>query len=125
MKIKLLFTFSAALGLSLAARSQTYKFDFGAGKPQQGYKQVSANSNYNAETGYGFEFSSDLLAPSVKTKTSAQDDYITSSKPFYFSVKLPDGNYNVKVSLGDKNGGVRYYDQSRMQKTDGGESRNC
>ena len=30
--------------------------------------------------------------------------YITSDKPIYFSVLLPEGNYDVKVLLGDKKG---------------------
>jgi lysophospholipase L1-like esterase len=33
-----------------------------------------------------------------------EDDFITSIKPFYFSVKLPDGNYNVRLTVGDKFG---------------------
>jgi lysophospholipase L1-like esterase len=31
-------------------------------------------------------------------------DFITSKKPFYFSVKLADGNYDVKLLLGDIKG---------------------
>ena len=31
-------------------------------------------------------------------------DFITSSKPFTFDTNLPDGNYDVTVSLGDNNG---------------------
>lgn len=89
---------------SMAAVSQTYKFDFGTGKAPQGYTLVSPGTKYSPETGYGFEFSSELNSAGAKTKSSAQDDYITSNKPFYFSVKLPEGNFNVKVLLGDKTG---------------------
>jgi lysophospholipase L1-like esterase len=31
-------------------------------------------------------------------------DYITSPKPFFFSIKLPEGNYDVKLILGDAKG---------------------
>jgi len=90
--------------VSIYGQGQAYRFDFGTGKAQQGYTLVSPETKYSSETGYGFEFSSALTSAATKTKSSAQDDYITSSKPFYFSVKLPEGNYNVKVLLGDKAG---------------------
>lgn len=81
-----------------------YKFDLGSGKVQPGYTQVLPETTYTPQRGYGFEFSSDLSAQSSNGKDALRDDYITSSKPFYFSVKLPEGNYNVKVLLGDKKG---------------------
>jgi lysophospholipase L1-like esterase len=31
-------------------------------------------------------------------------DFITSDKPFYFSVVLPEGNYNIQLNLGDSKG---------------------
>ncbi len=40
----------------------------------------------------------------LQQKQAAEHAYVTSDKPFYFSVKVPEGNYNVKVTLGDKNG---------------------
>ena len=52
--------------------------------------------------GYGFDkYSTDLQSGDGKTKNAILTDYISSTKPFYFSVKLPDGNYDVKVILGD------------------------
>jgi hypothetical protein len=55
-------------------------FDFDLTKPQP---------VYNDETGYGYDV---LPAPDKKKPT----------EPFYFSVKVPDGNYRVKVVLGGK-----------------------
>ena len=81
-----------------------FKFDFGAAKPQKGYTLVTPGSNYSNLRGYGFEFSSALRSNNVSKKSKAEDDYITSNKPFYFSVKLTEGNYNVRVIVGDKNG---------------------
>lgn len=95
----------ALLMLPLSCFAQTaFKFDFGSGPVAKGYTQVLPETKYNAQTGYGFEFSSNLLSKSYNGKDALRDDYITSDKPFYFSVKLPDGNYNVKVILGDKEG---------------------
>jgi lysophospholipase L1-like esterase len=86
-------------------KAQTnFKFDFGKGPTEKGYTLVSTDTKYNKEKGYGFEFSSDLISSGIDKKKKAEDDYITSNKPFYFSVKLSEGNYNVKVCLGDKNG---------------------
>lgn len=28
-------------------------------------------------------------------------DFITSNKPFYFSVAIPEGNYDITLNLGD------------------------
>ena len=50
---------------------------------------------YSAEKGFGFE-------PGVELKLGS--NYVTSDKPFSFSVKLPEGNYNVTVKLGDQAG---------------------
>lgn len=91
--------------LPLCCFAQTErKFDFGSGPVAKGYTQVLPETKYSPQTGYGFEFSSDLTSQSYNGKDAVRDDYITGTKPFYFSVKLPEGNYNVKVILGDKEG---------------------
>ncbi|HUC83122.1 MAG TPA: rhamnogalacturonan acetylesterase [Flavisolibacter sp.] len=97
---------STFLFAAIVANAQTYKFDFGAAhsKVKPGYTQVVPESVYTAAKGYGFEFSSNLTAQAYKGTDDLRDDFITSSKPFYFSVKLPEGNYTVKVILGDRKG---------------------
>lgn len=101
---KLTLSFSL-LSIAFFSVAQTsFKFDFGSGPVQQGYTQVLADTKYSPHKGYGFEFSSELTSQFYKGKDALKDDYITSDKPFYFSVKLPEGNYNVKVIAGDKNG---------------------
>lgn len=87
-----------------ASHSQSWKFDFGSGPVAAGYTQVVPETKYSPATGYGFEFSQALASQSYSGKDALRDDYITSSAPFYFSVKLPDGAYNLKVILGDKEG---------------------
>ena len=73
---KLLTTLVAMMPLTLAAQT----FDFDLTKPQP---------VYNAEQGFGYDV---LPAPDKKNP----------AVPFYFSVKVPDGNYRVKVELGGK-----------------------
>lgn len=82
---------------------QTLKFDFGNGRVKKGYTAVTPESKFANEKGYGFTAESEVTAVDRGGK-SVNDDYITSTKPFYFSVNLPNGNYDVKIILGDKKG---------------------
>mgnify|MGYP002621026548 CR=1 FL=1 len=61
--------------LPMTALGQTYDFDMTQLQPV-----------YDAQTGYGYDI---LDAPTAN-----------SVEPFYFSVKVPDGNYKVRVVLG-------------------------
>lgn len=87
----------------IAVKAQTYKFDFGNGRVKKGYTAVTPESKFANEKGYGFTNGSEVTAVDRGGKT-VNDDYITSTKPFYFSVNLPDGNYDLKIILGDKKG---------------------
>lgn len=98
------FILFASLLIATAGHSQSRKFDFGSGPVAAGYTQVLPETKYNPQTGYGFEFSEALTSQAYSGKDALRDDYITGNAPFYFSVKLPDGTYNVKVILGDKEG---------------------
>jgi len=54
---------------------------------------------YSDKGGYGYDLTN---APDVKSITSAKLPSGGSVPPFYFSVKVPDGNYRVTVVLGSK-----------------------
>ena len=84
-----------------------HKFDFGSGRVAKGYVQVLPEHSYNSERGFGFEYSSNLVSRNYNGKNPLLDDFITSDKPFYFSIRLGEGNYNISVVLGDKNGTSR------------------
>jgi lysophospholipase L1-like esterase len=51
---------------------------------------------YSKDRGYGFE-------PGATTAATA-NGFVTSDKPFYFSIAEPEGNYKVTVTLGDPAG---------------------
>jgi lysophospholipase L1-like esterase len=53
---------------------------------------ISPTNFYSDSTGYGFE---------PESRVVATNGCITSAEPFYFSVRLPEGNYRVMVSLGN------------------------
>jgi lysophospholipase L1-like esterase len=99
---------SALLGSSLGAAAQpaasARKFDFGPGKAAAGYQQVLPTAVYSKETGFGFDFGTAPTGVDRGGKNALTGDFVTSPKPFYFSVAVPEGNYNVTVTLGDLKG---------------------
>jgi len=78
----------------------SWKFDFGPGVVADGYKQVTSTSIYSRETGYGFEPGTRTTCIDLAKKDALRSDFCTSDLPIYFSVALPEGNYNVTVTLG-------------------------
>jgi lysophospholipase L1-like esterase len=93
--IGILSSIILAAGSAVACAQTTFKFDFGGGKGVAGAIPISPTNFYSAETGYGFEPGANV---------AMEDQSIISTNPFYFSVKLPEGNYKVWVLLGDKAG---------------------
>ncbi|GEN75295.1 rhamnogalacturonan acetylesterase [Chryseobacterium hagamense] len=80
-----------------------FKFDFGGNRFEKGYIPVTSTSKFDKKVGYGFMDISGLQ--SVDNGGNAlTGDFITGNKPFYFSVVLPEGNYTVKLNLGDTEG---------------------
>jgi len=103
MKTTFISTISFLLCYFSMAQKPVFKFDFGSGKTAPGYIQINSETKFNYATGYGFDPGS--VVESVDRGGNAlTGDFITGKKPFYFSVKLPDGNYDVKVYLGDTKG---------------------
>lgn len=80
MMRKLLFALMVLAPAALSAQT----FDFDLTKPQP---------VYNEQDGYGYDVQP---APNMKKPTAA---------PFYFSVRVPDGNYLVRVTMGGVKGG--------------------
>jgi lysophospholipase L1-like esterase len=67
-----------------------FRFDFG--------RDARASGMYSDERGHGFDFGS---------KVVRDGDCVTSARegePLFFSVKAPEGNYRVTVTLGDSQG---------------------
>ena len=91
------FLLSIVTGLLLATAdfSQTKKFAFGHKVSDKAVRSVSATDLYSKERGYGFE---------LGAKVNCGDTVMgcSSERPFYFSVAVPEGNYRVTVTLGDK-----------------------
>lgn len=74
------------------------KFAFGP-TPLPGWTQLTPAMTYSNQPGFGFEPGADLKFVPGAGDPLAQA--ITSDKPFFFSVALPEGNYKVTVTLGN------------------------
>ena len=94
----------AAIALAQQAAPEpprtNFKFDFGPGPIAPGYTQVLPATIYSREPGYGFEPGSKVSCVE-RGKDALRGDLCASNQPFFFSVALPEGNYNVTVTFGD------------------------
>jgi lysophospholipase L1-like esterase len=95
--VLLLFLFTQVLS---AQPKTDYKFSFGS-KEVPGYIKVDPSVKYSDEKGYGFDFGTIPVAIARDTKKPLTSGFVTSDKPFFFSVALTEGNYNIKVLTGD------------------------
>ncbi len=84
------FTFCLfAIWFTFTLNAQTYKFDFTNNKTvKAGYQKITPANIYSEETGYGYDLG---FLPDEKNGT-----------PFFFSVKVPDGNYKMTAVVGRK-----------------------
>jgi lysophospholipase L1-like esterase len=103
MKRTLILCFGLVLVWGVKAQHPSYKFDFGTDVSKKGYIAVNPTNQYSEEKGYGFHRVEGLRAV-IRNGKDVRADFITSSKPFSFSVKLPEGNYDVRLLLGDPKG---------------------
>jgi lysophospholipase L1-like esterase len=79
-----------------------FKFDFGPGKAREGFTPVSAETVYSTERGYGFDLASKPVGIERGGSDPLTDGLVTTAEaPFFFSVKVPEGNYKITVTLGD------------------------
>ncbi len=104
MMIKQSFLVFVLCCLYTNSNAQIHKrFSFGATQNIQGYINVLPTNLYNNELGYGFE-SLESITSVHRGGQKLGSDFITGNKPFYFSVNLPEGNYQVTLLMGDSKG---------------------
>lgn len=63
---------------------------------------VTQECLYSPKAGYGFDFNTTPRPSRSINKDDNLSSFCTSDVPFYFSVKLPEGNYEVCLVIGDK-----------------------
>jgi len=79
-------------------------FDFGtADSPVEiGYSQITENTLYTAELGYGWSSTSGLTSQDRGTPNNLQRDIVQSSTEHTFNVDLANGIYQIIITLGDQ-----------------------
>lgn len=78
----------------------SYKFSFSQ-KEIPGYIKVDPSVKYSEEQGYGFDFGTVPVAIDRNRKKPLLSGFVTSNRPFFFSISLPEGNYDIKILTGD------------------------
>lgn len=89
----------------IKTKSAAYKYDFGTigGVVEEGYNEVTRNTIYTTERGYGITDSSGMIDRDRGTATDAlRRDFVAYFAMSYeFKVDLPNGYYSVKTYTGD------------------------
>jgi len=82
-----------------------YRFDFGSGQIKKGWTQVTSTTLYSPERSFGIIPSGEMVSGKSGSKDPLTDDFLSSEKPFYFEVNLPEGHYLVNLTLGGSGDG--------------------
>ena len=88
---------------AIPASGLDYKFNFGPSSPE-GYVSVLSSDIYSPEKGYGFEPGSAPRNVERSSKARLSSCFVTSDAVLTFSVARPEGDYRVKLTLGDEKG---------------------
>lgn len=94
-------SFSCAKAQNQVQSSDSWKFDFGSGPVATGYVAVTPETRYSAETGFGFEGDAQVAAFNGSGSDALKRDGVASTAPFLFSAAVPEGFYDVTVTLGN------------------------
>lgn len=92
----------AGQGPSAPPAVTSFQFDFGPGRIEPGYTRVLPATTYTESLGYGFDPGSQVTGVDRGGDDALRGDFCTGAQPFFFSVALPEGNYRVTVTLGDR-----------------------
>lgn len=77
-----------------------FRFDFGSEQANPGWTAVTKKTVYSAEKGFGLITSGEMETGNNAGLAKSNADYLSSKKPFYFAVDLPEGHYRVLITLG-------------------------
>lgn len=101
MRYSIIITaFALVLSSSCSQEVKTYRF--GSGKSRKNATTLSAPVRYQNADGYGFDFGHwDRVVIEAGEKPGS--GYCTSEVPFYFSIRISEGSYDVGVNIGNPN----------------------
>ena len=91
---------------SPASGAVVHKFDFGPGLVADGFTPITPANVFSSAAGFGFDLDTagGVSGMDRGCTNALSGDFCTSGQPFYFSVAVPEGNYRVTVTLGDREG---------------------
>lgn len=123
MIIALLFLITATWGqmdmrngdMVVNAAGTAMKFDFGPGSTESGFTQVLKSTAYNSSLGYGFADVTGLDSRDRGTSDALKEDFVFKSSPYgsyTFNVDVPNGDYNIRIIIGDELAGQSGMDVS-------------
>jgi lysophospholipase L1-like esterase len=98
---------AAALGVLFAAPAAAgggvgpWRFDFGSGAAAAGRVSVGPATVFSAEAGYGLEPGAEVRVVEGEAAGAPRRQCLAATRPFSFSLAVPEGNYDVTVLLGD------------------------
>lgn len=85
---------------TVAVISQPYKFDFGSGEVASGYTKITPQTKFSSSQGYGIE-KGDVSSVTSDESDKLKGDYLTATNEMYFTIAVPQGNYDLTVIFGD------------------------
>ena len=102
--LRLLKTFNVEINDSSTQfyrRQAASRIDFGPGPAAPGFTQVLPQTVFDSRRGFGFDLGSSVSCLDRGGEDALRGDLCTGDVGFYFSVAVPEGNYRVKLTLGD------------------------
>ncbi|MBC8138446.1 MAG: rhamnogalacturonan acetylesterase [Fibrella sp.] len=75
-----------------------HRFDLGTGSAQSGWSKVTPDTAYTEARGYGIL---EGIPKASAAGVAGKGDCLSSDRPFTFAVALPEGNYDVVLTLGE------------------------
>jgi lysophospholipase L1-like esterase len=90
----------AVMVFSATEQAQPFKFDFGSGTVADGYTKITPTTKFSPALGYGID-SGTVAFVDRGGSDALRGDYLTTTDELFFSVIVPQGNYNVTVIFGD------------------------
>jgi lysophospholipase L1-like esterase len=84
----------------------SYKFDFGAADvaTPEGWTKITPETAFSSERGFGLEPGAEAVARTRDAAVPLTGDFLTATKPFLFSVVVPEGTWRVAITFGDLKG---------------------
>ena len=92
--------FGAAFFSGMQLTAAEWRFDFAA--------HPELTNSFSKETGRGFDFETSV--------SEVAGGGVTSGKSFFFSVAVPEGNYRVTATFGDKSGETTNYVKAEARR---------